>query len=215
MVRLRLRRVGRKKQPSYRLVAADKESPRDGRFLEVVGFYNPRTEPSTIRLKEDRIFDWLSKGAQPSDSVESLFRQMGTRDRYDRFKAGEAIEKLLEEYQVVEDSRNVTSKTRPVETKKKPAKAEKPAAEAEVIEKPAVEESSVEEETVEEPAAEAEVEEVAAEEEAPVEAAEIEAPAAETEAEEAVAEEEPEAEAEVPAEEDGEEAPAEEEEKAE
>lgn len=128
MVRLRLRRVGRKKQPSYRLVAAEKEAPRDGRFLEIVGFYNPRTEPSTITLKEDRIFEWLSNGAQPSDSVESLFRQMGTRDRFERFKAGEAIETLLEEYAAVEESRNITSKTR-VETKKAPKKAQ-PAAEA-------------------------------------------------------------------------------------
>jgi small subunit ribosomal protein S16 len=190
MVRLRLRRVGRKKQPSYRLVAADREAPRDGRFLEVVGFYNPRTEPSTITLKEDRIFDWLSKGAQPSDAVESLFRQMGTRDRFERFKAGEEIEKLLEEYQEVEDSRNVSPKTRQDETKKKPAKAAKPAAEAEVKAEPAVEEEA--EEAVAE-TEEAAVEETAAEEtaaeEPPAEepAAEVEEPV-EEEAEEAVAE---------------------------
>ena len=96
MVRLRLRRVGRKKQPSYRLVAADRESPRDGRFLEVVGFYNPRTKPSTIKLKEDRIYHWLSKGAQPSNAADRLFKQMGLWDRYERFKSGEEVEKLLE-----------------------------------------------------------------------------------------------------------------------
>jgi small subunit ribosomal protein S16 len=179
MVRLRLRRVGRKKQPSYRVVAAEKEAPRDGRFLEVVGFYNPRTEPSTINLKEDRIFEWLSKGAQPSDAVESIFRQMGTHERFERFKAGESIEKLLEEYQVVEDSRNVTSKTRKEEVKKKPAKAEQPAAQAEEKAAPAVEEDVVEEEAVEEPVAEAEVEETAAEETAAEEAE----PPAEEEAE--------------------------------
>ncbi len=98
MVRLRLRRIGAKKQPSYRVVAADKEAPRDGRFLEALGHYNPRTEPSTITLKEDRIFHWLSVGAQPSEAVESLFRQMGTDERFKRFKAGEDIEKLMEEY---------------------------------------------------------------------------------------------------------------------
>ena len=97
MVRLRLRRVGRKKQASFRLVAADREAPRDGRFLEVVGFYNPRTEPSTSKVKEDRIYDWLSKGAQPSDSVDSLFKQVGLWDRFERFKAGEDIEKLVQE----------------------------------------------------------------------------------------------------------------------
>jgi ribosomal protein S16 len=61
MVRIRLRRVGATKQPSYRLVAADRESPRDGRFLEILGFYNPRTRPETIVLHEDRIYDWMKR----------------------------------------------------------------------------------------------------------------------------------------------------------
>ena len=126
MVRLRLRRIGAKKQPSYRVVAADKESSRDGRFLEVLGHYNPRTEPSTITLKEDRIFYWLSVGAQPSDSVASLFKQLGTDERYARFKDGEDIEKLMEEYTKVEESRNIDFRTRrdePAGTKKKTEKA--------------------------------------------------------------------------------------------
>jgi small subunit ribosomal protein S16 len=112
MVRLRLRRIGAKKQPSYRVVAADKEAPRDGRFLEILGHYNPRTEPSTITLQEDRIFYWLSVGAQPSDSVARLFKQMGTDERYVRFKNGEDVDKLLEEYEKVEASRNVDTRTR-------------------------------------------------------------------------------------------------------
>ena len=203
MVRLRLRRVGRKKQPSYRVVAAEKESPRDGKFLEVVGFYNPRTEPSTITLKEDRVFHWLSVGAQPSDAVESLFRQLGTRDRYDRFRAGEAIEKLLEEYKVVEETRNVTAKTRVEGTPKKkakkaeaapveeaaPAKAESPAEAAaeEVVEEAAVEEVAAEEVVEETAAEEAVVEEAASEEiveEAVAEAEEEAAPEAAEDAEE-------------------------------
>ena len=106
MVRLRLRRVGRKKQPSYRLVAADRESPRDGKFLEVVGFYNPRTEPSTITLKEDRVFYWLSVGAQPSDSVLQIFRTIGLMERYQRFKDGEDVEKLVAEGKQIEKDRN-------------------------------------------------------------------------------------------------------------
>lgn len=188
MVRLRLRRVGRKKQPSYRIVAAEKESPRDGRFIEIVGFYNPRTEPSTITMKEDRIFDWLSKGAQPSDSVESLFRQMGTRDRFERFKAGESIETLLEEYAVVEESRNVTSKTR-VDTKQKLSKkaqakaeaAEKAAADAAAAkEAEAAEAAAVAEETAAEAVEEA-AEEAAPAEDAVEEAAEEAAPAEEEE----------------------------------
>ncbi|RMF51115.1 MAG: 30S ribosomal protein S16 [Anaerolineae bacterium] len=112
MVRIRLRRVGAKKQPSYRVVAADKEAPRDGRFLEILGFYNPRTEPSTIQLKEDRIYDWLSKGAQPSDAVLSLFRQIGLTERYERFKKGEALETLLQEAEAAAAARNINAKTR-------------------------------------------------------------------------------------------------------
>lgn len=112
MVRIRLRRVGRKNQPSYRLVAADKESPRDGRFIEILGSYNPRTEPSTIQLKEDRIFYWLSVGAQLSDSAEQVCKQVGTLERYERFKAGEDTEVLLKEAAAVFESRNVNPKTR-------------------------------------------------------------------------------------------------------
>lgn len=97
MVRIRLRRVGAKRQPSYRIVAADREAPRDGRFLEILGHYNPRTEPSTIVVKEDRIYDWMSKGAQPSDSVQKIFKSIGLQERFERFKAGEALETLLEE----------------------------------------------------------------------------------------------------------------------
>mgnify|MGYP006296246375 FL=1 len=65
MVRIRLRRVGARNQPSYRIVVADKESPRDGRFLEIIGHYNPRTEPSTIVVDEDRLYHWLGNGASP------------------------------------------------------------------------------------------------------------------------------------------------------
>ncbi len=97
MVRIRLRRVGARNQPSYRIVAADKEAKRDGRFLEILGFYNPRTDPPTVTLKEDRVYDWLMKGAQPSDAVQKIFRMVGFYDRYERFKKGEAIEKLMEE----------------------------------------------------------------------------------------------------------------------
>jgi small subunit ribosomal protein S16 len=97
MVRIRLRRVGAKRQPSYRLVAADKESPRDGRFLEILGHYNPRTDSATVSLKEDRIYNWMDHGAQPSDSVNQIFSSVGLLDRYSRFKAGEALETLLAE----------------------------------------------------------------------------------------------------------------------
>ena len=77
MVRLKLRRQGKKKQPTYRLVAADSESPRDGRFIEILGHYNPRTEPATIVLKSEKILEWIGKGAQPTDSVRQLLTTAG------------------------------------------------------------------------------------------------------------------------------------------
>ena len=112
MVRIRLRRVGGKGQPSYRVVAADKEAPRDGRFLEILGFYNPRTEPATIQLQEDRIFDWMSLGAQPSEPVHQIIKSAGTDEGYERFKKGEDLETLLEEARTAEQTRNVNPRTR-------------------------------------------------------------------------------------------------------
>ena len=76
-VRIRLRRVGSKKNPIWRIVVADKRSPRDGRTIETIGQYNPQTEPSTIRVDEDRVRDWLAKGAQPTPQVRKLLRTQG------------------------------------------------------------------------------------------------------------------------------------------
>ncbi len=72
--RIRLARVGSKKNPIYRVVVADGRSPRDGRFIEIVGRYNPQTDPSTIDLDQAKIDDWISKGAQPSDTVKRLMK---------------------------------------------------------------------------------------------------------------------------------------------
>jgi small subunit ribosomal protein S16 len=72
--KIRLARVGSKKNPIYRVVVADSRSPRDGKFIEIVGQYNPQTDPSTIELQEDKIQDWISKGAQPTDSVRRLLK---------------------------------------------------------------------------------------------------------------------------------------------
>jgi len=111
MVRIRLRRVGLKNQPSYRIVVQDKEMPRDGRFLEIVGFYNPRTQPGTITIQEDRVFAWMSKGALPTESVAQLFKTTGTLERFDRFKKGEPVETLVEEAKVAEVKRNAPVRT--------------------------------------------------------------------------------------------------------
>jgi len=112
MVRIRLRRVGLLNQPSYRIMAADKESPRDGRFLEILGSYNPRTDPSTIELHEDRVYDWLSQGAQPSESVQKIFKSVGLMERFARMKGGESVETLLEEAKGVYENRKGSLKTR-------------------------------------------------------------------------------------------------------
>jgi small subunit ribosomal protein S16 len=88
-VKIRLRRVGAKKQPSYRVVVADSRFPRDGRFIEIIGFYNPRTEPTTISFNEDKVRKWLSQGAQPTDTVASLLYRAGIVDmRPERFRGG-------------------------------------------------------------------------------------------------------------------------------
>jgi small subunit ribosomal protein S16 len=112
MVRIRLRRVGAKSQTSFRIVAADREHPRDGRFIEELGYYNPRTHPSTIVLDEPKVFHWLQHGAQPSESVSKLFKVTGTLDRYARLKAGEAPEALAAEAGSAAQARNVGHRTR-------------------------------------------------------------------------------------------------------
>jgi small subunit ribosomal protein S16 len=103
MVKIRLRRMGKKKQPTYRVVVADSRAPRDGRFIETIGFYDPRTEPPTVQIKEDRALHWLSQGAQSTDAVTRLLRNMGTLDRFTRLKEGEDLESLLAEVTVEEE----------------------------------------------------------------------------------------------------------------
>jgi small subunit ribosomal protein S16 len=131
MVRLRLRRMGSKGQPSYRIVAAEREHPRDGRFLEIVGFYNPRTHPSTIEVDEGLALKWLKNGAQPSESVARLFKVTGTLDRLARLKGGEAVEALVAEAQAAAAQRQVNARTSGVGgastklSRKKKAAAEK------------------------------------------------------------------------------------------
>lgn len=90
-VRLRLMRVGKKKQPSYRVVAADARSPRDGRFIEIVGTYNPRSEPSEISIDNAKAVHWLNHGAQPSDRVKKLLEVSGA---WSAFEAGTSVEEL-------------------------------------------------------------------------------------------------------------------------
>lgn len=81
MVKIRLRRMGAKKQPTYRFIVADSKSPRDGRFIEILGHYNPRTEPKTLEVDADKAKEWLSKGAQPTETVKRLFAEKGIVER--------------------------------------------------------------------------------------------------------------------------------------
>jgi small subunit ribosomal protein S16 len=81
-VRLRLKRMGKKKQPTYRVIAADSRAPRDGRFLDTIGFYSPRSEPSEVKLDEEKALTWLERGAQPSDTVRRLLVSSGIWERF-------------------------------------------------------------------------------------------------------------------------------------
>lgn len=180
MVKIRLRRVGAKKQASFRVVVADSRAPRDGRFIEQIGFYNPRTEPETLRIDEARALHWLKVGAQPTESAARLLKTTGTMERFERLKQGEPLEDLVAE---AEEARAAEAEEEEVEEE---------APEAEVEESPEVEAPEAE---AEEPA-EAEIEEApetieeveeAEAEEAPVEEPETEEP--EPEVSEAVEEE--------------------------
>ncbi len=147
MVKIRLRRVGSKKQTSFRVVVADSRSPRDGRFIEEIGFYNPRTEPETLRIDEERALHWLNVGAQPTDSAARLLRTMGTMDRFERLKQGESLEDLVAEAEASEEEEEAPE-------------AEAPEGEVEEASEAEAEESAAEEEAEEEAVeSEAEVEE--------------------------------------------------------
>ncbi|MCX6160717.1 MAG: 30S ribosomal protein S16 [Ignavibacteriae bacterium] len=106
MVKLRLKRMGKKNIPIYKIVAADARSPRDGRFIEAVGFYNPHTEPMTIELQEERILYWLKNGAQPTATVRSLFKREGLLMKIRLIKAKVTDERLSTEMQKFVDSKS-------------------------------------------------------------------------------------------------------------
>jgi len=144
MVKIRLRRTGAKKKPTYRVVVADSRTPRDGRFIEIIGHYNPRTEPVTFNIHEDRVLHWLSAGAQPTDPVRRLLDNVGTLDRFARLKAGEDLDKLLAEAQASREKNQQMVATPSVE-KESPAQPE-------IEEAVAVAEVAAEADTVEESA---------------------------------------------------------------
>lgn len=87
-IRIRLRRMGAKKRPFYRIVVAESKMPRDGRFIEEVGYYNPLVEPMVVNLKEERIYSWLERGAQPTETVRSLLKKVGLWAKWGIRKSG-------------------------------------------------------------------------------------------------------------------------------
>jgi small subunit ribosomal protein S16 len=125
MLRIRLSRTGKIRQPSYRVVVAEKESKRDGRVIERIGHYNPLTNPAQFDIKEDRALYWLSVGAQPTDAVRVLLQKQGTLDRLARYRAGESLDALVGEYQGV---------AAPAEATKTPPPAATVEAEAPIVE---------------------------------------------------------------------------------
>ena len=191
MVKIRLRRVGAKKQPSYRVVVADSRAKRDGRFLEIIGNYNPRTDPPTVNIKEDRALYWLSVGAQPTEAVAGFFGKMSLADKVKQVHAGAKIEDLAPSSKSVKAK--VTKAAAPVPVVEAVAPkivvVEEPVVEAAapeaVVEAPAVVEVAAPEAVVEAPAVvEAAAPEAVVEAPAVVEAA---APEAVVEVEEASA----------------------------
>jgi small subunit ribosomal protein S16 len=178
-VKIRLMRVGKKKQPTYRVVVADERSPRDGRIIETIGHYGPRQDPSLVDINGERALDWLRKGAQPTEQVQKLLTVSGVWATFESEKSGKIVTKL--------NRRGfATGKVTTTKGKKKggdaeadapaapAAKADAPEADAPAPDAPEAEEPKAEAPAPEVPAAEPEAEaaEVADGEAAPQEAAE-------------------------------------------
>ncbi len=138
-VKLRLRRMGKKRQPIYKVVAADARSPRDGKIIEAIGLYNPKTDPATIDIKEDRALYWLGVGAQPTVTVKNLLSVQGILLKRELVKSGLSEEKIaakLDEWQKIQEAKaeavqkkksNKSKKTEvKVESKEEPKEDSKP-----------------------------------------------------------------------------------------
>jgi len=134
-VKLRLRRLGRKKRPFYRIIATDSRAPRDGRFIEEIGHYNPLTHPETVSVQEDRALYWLGVGATPSKTVRNILSRKGIILKFDLKKQGVAEEKMTEELRKwevlqIEKAKRLEAKKESEREKKKKAKLEAAKAEA-------------------------------------------------------------------------------------
>ena len=145
--------MGKKKQPVYKLVAADSRSPRDGKFLEDIGLYNPLTKPHTIEIKEDRALYWLDKGAQPSDTVKSLLKQKGITLKRELLRKGLPEDKIREEldnWTKLREARLISKLSK----KKSKSKSQESSEEGEQKSEVVSEEKAAKEENIEKSAAE-------------------------------------------------------------
>ena len=180
-VRIRLKKLGRKKRPFYRVVAIDSKFKRDGREIERLGWYDPVQDNNPCSLNEDRVLYWLNQGAKPSDTVQGLFRKNGLSYKWHLVKQGlkeAAIEKLLEEWKEREKNRFELKKEKKIKKKELSSSLDSESTEAAPAEEAPAEEA---------PAEEAKAEEAPAEEAPAEEAKAEEAPAEEAKAEEAPA----------------------------
>ncbi len=153
-VKLRLRRMGKKRQPIYKVVAADVRSPRDGKYIEAIGSYNPKTDPAVVELNEERALYWLNCGAQPTTTVKNLLSSKGILLRKELMKKGlseEDINAKMEEWKNTQDSKIANKKDKAEKKKQEKLEAAKKKLEeekaAEVQEDTASEEVSAEETT--------------------------------------------------------------------
>nr|MBN2278595.1 30S ribosomal protein S16 [candidate division Zixibacteria bacterium] len=111
-VRIRLKRLGAKKRPTYRFVATDSRMPRDGRFIETLGYYSPIEKPARVTIFEERMIHWLEQGALPSDTVATLMKQVGFWKKYEMKQKGEDISEVTL-------SETITERTKKRKSKKK------------------------------------------------------------------------------------------------
>ncbi len=133
MVTIRLRRIGKKKYPIYKVVVTDSRAPRNGTYIEALGNYNPNVNTQLIDLKEDRVYHWLARGAQPSDTVRSLLRRAGVWLRWSLKKQAKdeaTVQKVLERWQIQQTDRGQREADRKARRAVKKKKAAAPAAPA-------------------------------------------------------------------------------------
>ncbi len=134
-VRIRLRRMGAKKRPSYRFVATDSRMPRDGRFIEILGHYNPIEKPGKVDVKEERIYYWLKQGARPTDTVRSLLRKIGLWKKWEMLKKGEDVSQITLLTQLKEKPKKKKKKKGKAAEETAPSTEEKTAPEKAEVEK--------------------------------------------------------------------------------